>query len=196
MADLVKDNTSLPDDPEVVHHETSDANIRAIFIFLGSFVVIMVAIYFLLFGIFRYLEARTERSQPAPMTRIDPQKARIPPEPRLQVLRSNPVVEMRKFREQEDAILNGYGVTDRNRGAVRIPIEEAMKLAARRPEMFPVRTAPAAGLATPSDAGTPTGTSATVPVAGAGLPMQEKPVDERKQLLRQVEAENQPQPQQ
>ena len=187
MAEITRDHNG-PEE-EVVHHETTDANIRAIFIFLGGFVVAMVAIYLALLGLFRFLESRTESKQPQPMTRIDPQKARVPPEPRLQILDRNPVTEMRQLREREDAVLNSYGIADPKTGAVRIPIEEAMKIAAQRPEMFPVRAQPATAGVAPSDAGAPAGTAMTAPVAGAGLTPQAKPSDEREQPIRQLDAE-------
>jgi hypothetical protein len=61
----------------------------------------------------------------------------IAPEPRLQ---ENPTADLNRFRATEEAKLNGYGWVDRERGIIRIPIERAMDLLARRG--LPVRSGP------------------------------------------------------
>ena len=60
---------------------------------------------------------------------------RLPPEPRLQ---TNPREDLRDLRAQEDAILGSYALVDKDRGVVRIPIDEAMKLIVQRG--LPART--------------------------------------------------------
>src|SRR5262249_41523945 len=60
---------------------------------------------------------------------------RLPPEPRLQPEPPEwrtPREDLRDFRRQEDETLNTYGWADKNAGAVRIPISEAMKLTVQR----------------------------------------------------------------
>jgi hypothetical protein len=52
-----------------------------------------------------------------------------PPGPRLQ---THPREDLAKLRATEDATLNGYGWVDRKAGIIRIPIERAMELTARR----------------------------------------------------------------
>jgi hypothetical protein len=52
-----------------------------------------------------------------------------PPAPRLQV---DPQADLRAFRQSQDARLSSYGWVDRDKGIVRIPIEEAMRKLARQ----------------------------------------------------------------
>jgi hypothetical protein len=51
------------------------------------------------------------------------------PEPRLQV--SEPL-DLATLRKVEDSLLKNYGWVDRDKGVVRIPIDEAMRLLAER----------------------------------------------------------------
>jgi hypothetical protein len=98
---------------------------------------------------------------------------------------------MQQLREREDRILNTYGIADRSTGAVRIPIDEAMKLALQRPGMFPVRAESVPPALAPTDAGVPAGMATTAPAAGSGLPPPQRPFDERSQVP-PMEAEKQP----
>lgn len=52
-----------------------------------------------------------------------------PPAPRLQVA---PAADLRAFRQRQEARLSSYGWVDRDKGIVRIPIEEAMHKLARQ----------------------------------------------------------------
>jgi hypothetical protein len=51
-----------------------------------------------------------------------------PPGPRLE---TNPEAELQRLRAEEEKWLNTYGWIDKQKGIVRIPIEEAMKKLAR-----------------------------------------------------------------
>jgi hypothetical protein len=51
-----------------------------------------------------------------------------PPGPRLE---TNPQAELQRFRAEEEKRLNTYGWIDKQKGIVRIPINEAMKKLAR-----------------------------------------------------------------
>jgi hypothetical protein len=51
-----------------------------------------------------------------------------PPGPRLE---TNPQAELQRFRAEEERRLNTYGWIDKQKGIVRIPINEAMKKLAR-----------------------------------------------------------------
>jgi hypothetical protein len=192
MADVVHHPVQHAEGEEI-HHETSDVNVRAILIFLAAFVVVMVIVYLVLWGMFRVLESKAVVRDPAPVSLVDPGKPRVPPEPRLQVLGKNPVVEMRALREMEEKVLTTYGIADPKTGAVRIPINDAMRIALQRG--FPVRAqVPAAGVQ-PSEAGAPTGTVQTAPTAGTGLSIQQRPVDEPEHIQRVPPAPMQPQAQ-
>lgn len=177
-----------PDNPEV-HHETTDVNVRTILWFAFWFVVVAAVIHLLIWGIYSVFERVTVARQGPPISRVG-SGPRVPPSPRLQVLGANPVVEMRKLREQEEQILGSYAVVNPATGSVRIPIDDAMRIALQRPEMFPVRAAEPASATPAAGAQVP---AVTTPVSGAGLPMQARPIDEPEQLpLR----ENAPAPQQ
>ena len=119
--------TSNPSNP--VHHETSDVDIRAILSFAAGLVAIAIAIHLVVWGLFRYFEARESRQQPAEYPLARTQAPRLPPEPRLQ---TDPKGDLRELRNQEDEILTTYGWVDRNAGVVRIPIDQAMKMVVDR----------------------------------------------------------------
>jgi hypothetical protein len=51
------------------------------------------------------------------------------PEP---VLQKNPQDDLRRFEREQRAALSGYGLVDRSKGLVRIPIEDAMRIIAAR----------------------------------------------------------------
>ncbi len=52
----------------------------------------------------------------------------LPPEPRLQ---ADAAADQRLMREEEDAVLNGYGWVDRPKGVIRLPIDRAMDVLVR-----------------------------------------------------------------
>jgi len=112
-----------------VHHETSDANVRALFGFGLGLAITAIAIHFGVWLLFIFLAGReTPRAMPEYPLAIG-QARRLPPEPRLQ---TNPRADLRELRQQEDAVLASYGWADKNAGIVRIPIADAMKLTVQR----------------------------------------------------------------
>jgi hypothetical protein len=122
-------------DQPTVHHEESDVNVRAIFGFAGALIVVAIVVHLAAWGMFVYFADREAGRAPEfPMAVAG--EPREPPLPRLQVA---PRQDLQLFREQEDAVLNGYTWANREAGAVRIPIAEAMKLAVQRG--LPVRPA-------------------------------------------------------
>ena len=112
-----------------VHHETSDVNIRAILGFGAGLMLATAIVCFLMWLLFMYFQGREAQSGAREFPLAAEQQNRMPPEPRLQ---TNPKEDMRVFRAQEEAALSSYGWTDKDTGAVRIPIEEAMKLTIQR----------------------------------------------------------------
>jgi hypothetical protein len=112
-----------------VHHETTDVDIRAIFVFGAALIVSAVIISFLVWVLFKYFEAREARRVTPEYPLAAVQQPRQPPEPRLQ---TNPREDLQQLREEEEQILDSYGWVDKNAGVVRIPIEEAMKLTVQR----------------------------------------------------------------
>ncbi len=110
-------------------HEERDVNVRAITKFgIGfalSMVVVLAGIWFL-FRQFAAREARTTAPTPAMLLS---EGRKLPPEPRLQ---ASPRLDMKELRTAEDTVLNSYGWVDPDKGIVRIPIDRAMDLIAKR----------------------------------------------------------------
>src|SRR5207249_3333432 len=120
-------HTSI-DNPNV-HHETSDVNIRGILGFALGLAFAAVVIHFLVWLLFAYFASREARHATPEFPLAAEQQNRRPPEPRLQ---TNPRQDLLDLRVQEDDVLNTYGWVDKNRGVVRLPIDEAMKLTVER----------------------------------------------------------------
>lgn len=116
-------------DNPAVHHEESDVDIRGIFTFAVGLFVVAVVIHVVIWGLFRYFDAREARQPAAVYPLAATKEPRLPPEPRLQ---TNPRQDLRDLRAGEDQRLTTYGWVDKNAGVVRIPIEQAMKLTIER----------------------------------------------------------------
>jgi hypothetical protein len=129
-------------------HETGDVNVFAVTRFGIGLVLLCLVAFALLFGLFRFFQAREAAEQPPAQPGVNVTAQRLPPEPRLQ---STPVVDLRAVRAAEDQILNDYAWVDPDHGVVRIPIEKAIDLLARR------------GLPARPGAGQPEESGATVP---------------------------------
>jgi hypothetical protein len=107
--------------------EQRDIKLRPIIIF-GAGMVIAVAVSMLVTGWLTNFwrdERLAKEAPPSPVTI----GSHLPPEPRLQV---NAPLDLQHWRAQEDSILTNYDWVDRNNGIVRIPIDRAMELIARR----------------------------------------------------------------
>ena len=109
-------------------YEVSDARVGSLLrwgailaaVTVGSFALMMVFVALLT----RAAERREEKPPPMMATGIQ-----VPPEPRLQV---RPNDELVKIREAEEQQLHGYGWVDKATGVLRIPIDEAIDLLAKR----------------------------------------------------------------
>ena len=114
---------------ETPGHEARDIDARRIAT-LGVGLVVLVAITFVVMAwTFDYFADRETRRQPAGVTLMSRPELRFPPEPRLQVSARE---DLKRLRAEEDALLEGYGWMDREKGEVRIPIEKAMELVVER----------------------------------------------------------------
>jgi hypothetical protein len=111
------------------HRETSDVNIRAILGFGAALVIAAVIIHALIWLLFTFFQRQENQAA----TRLFPlaaeQQNRLPPEPRLQ---TDPQGDLRDLRQREDAILRSYGWISKDAGAVRLPIEDAIRLTIER----------------------------------------------------------------
>jgi len=125
MADLQPRNHPADATHEArAHHEESDANISGVFAFGVALTVVTIVIFFVVGGLFKYLDAREARQATPDYPLAATQENRLPPEPRLQI---NPRQDLADLRAREEQTLTGYSWVDRNAGIVRIPIDEAIK---------------------------------------------------------------------
>ncbi|MBV9623327.1 MAG: hypothetical protein JOZ14_05035 [Acidobacteria bacterium] len=130
--------------PELGHEnhgigfEREDLGSRPIYGFMLSLVVVGVLIYYILWGMFHFLDAynRTRQTPASPLvvseaeTRtVTPSQIREFPEPRLE---DNERTELNDFRYREEETLNSYGWVDQNARVAHIPIARAMQLVAER----------------------------------------------------------------
>ena len=109
-------------------YEKSDLDVPGVGLVGG-----MLILFLILSSIFSALwyqsvSVRTQR-EVGPVTGAMPGAEAQFPKPQLQV---NPPLDLAKFREQEDAVLNGYRWIDQKAGVVGMPIAQAMELLERR----------------------------------------------------------------
>ena len=149
-----------PHNPNSAGHggyERSDIGVSAVVYFLLGLAVAMLLVYFIVDGIYRYLDKRSEAGQTpvSPLVTNAPADTRhIPPQydgnyekylkegfpaPQLEV---NERTELNDERLREENTLSTYDYIDKNAGTVRIPIDRAMDLIAQRG--LPVRSQPSA----------------------------------------------------
>jgi hypothetical protein len=108
----------------------------------AGFVIVMVTIatvFFLYWLYFVFVRQEAARQPPPPV--LKPTAGVLSPPPPL--LQTGPTVDLLTFREQEDRILGSYAWVDKERGVVRIPIEEAMRLVVSRGVGSPAAAGPA-----------------------------------------------------
>lgn len=123
--------------------EPQDLGSRPVYGFLISLVVVGVLVYYVLWGMFHFLDAynrkNEQRVNPMVQAEKDTREPDAPntsrkiqsefPEPRLE---DNERTELAPFRYQEEQALNSYGWVDQNAGVAHIPITKAMELIAQR----------------------------------------------------------------
>jgi hypothetical protein len=139
-------------------HEKSDVSVRALLMFIAIFIVFAfithISIWLLFKGFVRIERRRqlgpvTEMARPAdvaipknapllqPFEHDGPNGKPVPP------YLNTPVSDLAAMREAEQRALTTYGWVDPQKGIVRIPIDEAMKLTLQRG--LPVQSAQAPG---------------------------------------------------
>jgi hypothetical protein len=118
--------------------ERQDLGSRPIIGFIVTLVVMGVLTYYVLWGMFHFLDAYNRRHQRAvsPMVQVEPDTRTVTPatiqqfpEPRLE---DNERTELNDFRYKEEEKLNSYGWVDQNAGVVHIPITRAMEVIAQK----------------------------------------------------------------
>jgi hypothetical protein len=113
-------------EPHTPHpgHETTDINVWAVGKFAIALVAVTLVSLVLLFGLMKYFQSRETTEV---VKTINPVKAF--PQPQLQVA---PIPDLKAFRADEDKVLNSYAWVDQPKGIVRIPIDQAIDLLAKR----------------------------------------------------------------
>jgi len=139
-------------DPEL-EFEHQDLSPSAVYAFLAGLALAGILVYFVLWGLYDYLDAYQRRHEPpqnplvqpeADTRNILPRTIQKFPQPRLE---KNERIEIDDFLLKEEQTLNSYGWVDEKAGVVRIPIERAMQLVAQRG----LSTTPKVGTIPPSE---------------------------------------------
>ena len=118
--------------------EREDLGPRPVFGFLISLAILGILIYYVIWGIFYFLDSFNRRTQPvrAPLVQVESNTREVPsariarfPEPRLE---ENERGELAGFRYGEEEQLNSYGWVDEKTGVAHIPIAQAIELVTER----------------------------------------------------------------
>ena len=112
-----------------LNREASDVYALSVAGFGAGLIVAAALIHLFVWLLFTYFSTREAQRVAPQFPLATGQIERLPPEPRLQ---TNPREELRELQAQEDAVLGSYGLVDKDKGVVRIPIDEAMKLTVQR----------------------------------------------------------------
>lgn len=145
-----KDRLHVTETPDVSHiknvdvlHETSDINISAVFKFVLFLTLMTIAVYVLMWALFRVLNSRAQKTDANPGPMAMSETERRPPEPRLQLAPgfaeelaksagpqspgqfADPAWEIRVLRNLwNDSLTNG--LRDQSGKVVGMPIDQAM----------------------------------------------------------------------
>jgi hypothetical protein len=112
-----------------VRFEHSDVDASSLLKY-GFWLVVTTAVVVVLLWrlFFVFVAQEAARQPPPPVMKIDPEAMSVPP-PNLQTL---PNLDLQAFRAREDSVLHSYGWIDKDKGIVRIPIDEAMRILTER----------------------------------------------------------------
>jgi hypothetical protein len=138
-------NQSMPDQLTLNQHMTShdgyeheDLSSKGPFYFMAGLALLGLAIYLIVFGMYRFLDSYERANQPplSPMATPEADTRAVThedtqtfPQPRLE---ENERTDLRQFTEDQDQKLATYDWVDKNKGTVRIPIDRAMELIVQR----------------------------------------------------------------
>ncbi len=108
-----------------VRHEPGDVNSAFLTKFGIGMAFLIIVFLFGLYWLFDYFVQR-EAGLSAPPSRVT---AKLPPEPRLQ---HHAARDMQEMRAAEDEAMQRYGWVDPAKGIVRIPVDRAMEIIAKK----------------------------------------------------------------
>ena len=134
MAEITNEPHGHGHEPEEhnpgVSHERRDVNVFQITAFGIGLMLSCIVVVFAMWAMFDFLAHREDdKNADNPAASMMNERQKLPPEPRLQ---ATPKIELKDLRADEDAILNGYGWVDPNKGIVRIPIDQAIDMVAQK----------------------------------------------------------------
>lgn len=124
--------------PDDIGFEREDLGAKPVIGFIVSLVISGVLIYYVIWGIFHFLDAYDRKHQQVrtPLIQVESNTRDVQtqliqrfPEPRLE---DNERTELNGFRYGEEQELNSYGWVDKNAGIAHIPIEQAMQIVAQQ----------------------------------------------------------------
>lgn len=119
-------------------YEREDLSPTGVIYFMIGLAVVVVVIYFIVFGMYRFLDTYEKAHQPAMSPMVTPQgdtrivthdNTQAFPEPRLEESERR---QLRQIIEGEDRKLATYNWVDKDKGVVQIPIDRAMDLLIQR----------------------------------------------------------------
>jgi hypothetical protein len=107
-------------------YELSDLKARNIALFAAALAITIALVLLVSYWLFEFAAQQAEKEHlPSPLA-----STREPtPEPRLQF---HAPKELQEMRAAEDALLKNYGWIDQKAGIVRIPVDRAIELLAKR----------------------------------------------------------------
>ena len=148
MAEIIKNPKGHGEDGHEPHghesevsYERKDVNIFQISAFGIGLLLSMIVAVFAMWAMFDYFFHREdEKNASNPSALMMNERPKLPPEPRLQ---SEPKVELKDLKADEETILKSYGWLDPNKGIVRIPIDLAIDMVAKKG--LPSKPSPAGG---------------------------------------------------
>ena len=157
-----------PQHPESPY-ERRDVDVWVVGKFGIALALLCVVCLALLFGLFRFFEARNGGPKPRFEQSVGIDASKLPPEPRLE---ESPILDLQRMRAAEDQVLNSYAWIDKQNGIVRIPIGQAMDLLVQRGLPARQQAGPqsaASGVSVPTESGLgPKVQQARGPLAGEG----------------------------
>ena len=119
-------------------YEHEDLSPTGVIYFMIGLAVVVVVIYFIVFGMYHFLDTYEKAHQPAMSPMVAPQgdtrivtheNTQAFPEPRLE---ENERTQLRRIIEDEDRKLATYNWVDKDKGVAQIPIDRAMDLLVQR----------------------------------------------------------------
>jgi len=140
--------------------EREDLSTRGVFAFMIGLAVIGVIIYFIIVGMYKFLDdyERSQMATSSPLVTSKGAMSRVVTQDDMDkmfkdngapMLETNEMGQFRNFLVQQENQLNSYGWVDEKAGVAHIPIEQAMDLIVQRG--LPVLPAESAsGTATPA----------------------------------------------